>query len=214
LAAEYVLGLLDPAERAAFERRLSEEQLLRAIVTAWEADLATLADDLPDIPPPAAAKAQVMAALAGPKSHRGWWRWWLAFPGMAVLALVAFFMLAPIMRPPAFDATLQATLSSEDGSLLIEAELASDGSRFRVIREAGSPAPGRDLELWVIGPEADAPVSLGVISADAETFFELPTEIAALMEGGILAVSDEPLGGSPTGAPTGDILATAPFADT
>jgi anti-sigma-K factor RskA len=43
--------------------------------------------------------------------------------------------------------------------------------------------------------------------------FEVPAAIAALMRGGILAVSDEPEGGSPTGAPTGDILATAPFAD-
>jgi anti-sigma-K factor RskA len=213
LAAEYVLGLLDPEERAAFERRLSEEQSLRALVTAWEADLGTMAEDLPDIAPPAAAKAQVMASLAGPKSNRGWSRWWLALPSMAALALVAFFILAPSLRPPAFDATLQATLSSEDDSLLISAELASDGSLLRVIREAGSPAPGRDLELWVIGPEAEAPVSLGVISADAETLLELPTEIAELMEGGILAVSDEPLGGSPTGAPTGEILAMAPFSD-
>jgi anti-sigma-K factor RskA len=213
LAAEYVLGLLEGAERAAFEGRLAAEPALRAAVTAWEADFAAMAEDLPEVAPPTTVKARVMAALDGAPPARRWMLGWLALPGMAALALVAFLMLSPFLRGPAFDPTLQATLSTEDGSLLIEAGYASEGSLFRVVREAGSAGPGRDLELWVIGPDASAPVSLGVIPPDAEAVFEVPAAIAALMQGGILAVSDEPEGGSPTGAPTGDILATAPFAD-
>ena len=213
LAAEYVLGLLDAEERDAFEKRLSEEPDLRASVTAWESDFATMAEDLPEIAAPKTAKTRLMAALDGLHPRRRRWSGWLALPGAAALALVAFLMLAPLLRAPDFDPALQATLATEDGALLIEAGYAPDGSLFRVVREAGSAAPGRDLELWVIGPEADAPVSLGVIGADAQTIFEIPADIAALIQGGILAVSDEPEGGSPTGAPTGDILATAPFAD-
>ena len=41
--------------------------------------------------------------------------------------------------------------------------------------------------------------------------FELTPELGGLIAGGTLAVSDEPLGGSPTGAPTGEILATGAF---
>ena len=82
-----------------------------------------------------------------------------------------------------------------------------------MIPELGKPAVGRDFELWVIGATAEAPVSLGVISADGESLFEITSEIAALIDGGILAVSDEPKGGSPTGAPTGTILATGNFFD-
>lgn len=213
LAAEYVLGLLDEAEREAFERRLPDEPQLRAIVTAWEADFAKMAEALPEVAPPAAVKARLMAALDGQRPARRRRLGWIALPGVAALALLAFLILAPVLRVPAFDPTLQATLATEDGSLRIEAGFSPDGSLFRVVRDAGSAAPGRDLELWVIGPEAGAPVSLGVIPSVDETIFEVPAEIAALIRGGILAVSDEPEGGSPTGAPTGDILATAPFSD-
>jgi anti-sigma-K factor RskA len=213
LAAEYALGLLDGAERAAFERRLLDEPGLRAMVLAWEADLVPMTEEVPEVAPPAAAKARLMAALDDPRPARPRRFGWLALSGVAGLALLAFLLLTPVLRGPAFDPTLQATLATDDGSLLIAAGFSPEGSLLRVVREAGSAGPGRDLELWVIGPEADAPVSLGVIPSDAETIFEVPSEIAALMQDGILAVSDEPEGGSPTGAPTGDILATAPFDD-
>uniref|UniRef100_A0AAN0NK60 Uncharacterized protein n=1 Tax=Yoonia rhodophyticola TaxID=3137370 RepID=A0AAN0NK60_9RHOB len=52
-----------------------------------------------------------------------------------------------------------------------------------------------------------------MIPADRESLFEITPEIAVLMDGGTLAVSDEPEGGSPTGAPTGAILATDEFFD-
>jgi anti-sigma-K factor RskA len=54
---------------------------------------------------------------------------------------------------------------------------------------------------------------LGVIPADRESLFEITPEIAALIDGGTLAVSDEPAGGSPTGTPTGAILAIDEFFD-
>ena len=75
------------------------------------------------------------------------------------------------------------------------------------------PRFARDFELWVISPNVDAPVSLGVIPTDQESLFEITPEIAALIDGGVLAVSNEPTGGSPTGAPTGAILATDEFFD-
>lgn len=213
LAAEYALGLLEGAERADFERRLREEQALRAQVTAWEAHFAALADDLPAIAPRAATRDRVLSALGTPRRARRW-RWaWVALPSALAVAVAAFLILAPVTRAPSFDPTLQASLATEDGGLLIEARYAPDGSVFRVERAAGAAAPGRDLELWVIGPEAEAPVSLGVLPPDREATFALTAEIAALIEGGVLAVSDEPEGGSPTGAPTGDILATAAFSD-
>ncbi|TCS48365.1 anti-sigma-K factor rskA, partial [Primorskyibacter sedentarius] len=135
------------------------------------------------------------------------------FPAFAVVAVVAFFVFSPMLRGPAFDPTLHATLISEDGAVHIEAGYSPDGNLFKVIPEQGAPVTGRNFELWVIGASGDAPVSLGVIPVDRESLFEITPEIAALIDGGTLAVSDEPEGGSPTGAPTGAILATDEFFD-
>lgn len=219
LAAEYVLRLLDAEAERAFEARLDTDPALRAQVYFWEAEFASLADDLPDDSPAPAVRAKLIADLAGSDAQAeggGSWNWvrgWFAFPALAALALAAFLVVTPPLRGPVFDPTLHATLISADGAVHIEAGYSPDGNLFKVIREEGAPAPGRDFELWVIGANAEAPVSLGVIPLDQESLFEITPEIAALIEGGTLAVSDEPEGGSPTGAPTGTILATDEFFD-
>ena len=214
LVAEYVLRLLDDAETQAFEARLSAEPALHARVVAWEADFASLTDALPEVAPPARVKAALMASIAPARPVRRWGLGWLAFPSVAALAAAAFFFVSPMLQGPSFEPTLHASLASADGGLMIEAGYSPGGTLFRVIRDAGGPREGRDLELWVIADGADAPVSLGLVPTEVDQItFEISPEIAALIDGGVLAVSDEPLGGSPTGAPTGDVLATGAFFD-
>ncbi len=215
LAAEYVLRLLDAEAEQAFAARLETDPKLQAQVRYWEAEFAALSEDQPDVPPPAAVKTALMAALDGPapRPTRRWGFAWLALPSLLAFALIAAFALAQMLRAPAFDPAYHASLASEDGVLRIEAGYAPDGRLFKVIREAGAPAPGRDFELWVIGENATAPVSLGLVPTEQEATFEISPEIAALIKGGTLAISDEPKGGSPTGAPTGAVLATGVFFD-
>ena len=215
LAAEYVLRLLDADEARAFEARLSTEPDLRAQVAFWEAEFIILSDDIGEVTPRPALKARLLAELDGgaAKAQRSWGWGWFAFPSLAVAAVAVFFVVSPILRAPVFDPTLHATLISANGAVHIEAGYSPDGNLFKVIPEDGAPAAGRDFELWVIGAGAEAPVSLGIIPTDQESLFEITPEIAALIDGGTLAVSDEPEGGSPTGAPTGAILATDEFFD-
>ncbi len=213
LAAEYVLRLLDAEAEQAFAARLRDDPGLQARVHAWEASFADMAADLPEVAPPKSAKASLMRKIDPPAPARRWGLGWLFAPTLGALAIVLALVVLPVLRTPGFDPAFHASLASEDGSVRIEAGYAPDGMLFKVIREAGAPAPGRDFELWVIGPEASAPVSLGVVPAERETTFEIPADIAALIDGGTLAISNEPEGGSPTGAPTGEILAAGGFFD-
>jgi anti-sigma-K factor RskA len=65
----------------------------------------------------------------------------------------------------------------------------------------------RVLELWSVPPQG-APRSLGLISASGTTVLSRAKLPATLLKGGTaaLAVSVEPPGGSPTGAPTGPVV--------
>jgi anti-sigma-K factor RskA len=67
----------------------------------------------------------------------------------------------------------------------------------------------RVLELWSVPAEGrGGPVSLGLISANGATVLD-PKRIPAgllLQRTDLLAVSVEPPGGSPTGAPTGPVV--------
>ncbi|MDP5218832.1 anti-sigma factor [Ruegeria sp. 2205SS24-7] len=215
LAAEYVLRLLDAEAERVFELRLHSEPDLRALVRFWESEFASLAADVPEEAPSPSIRSKLLAELSGAETspRRGWAWGWLSLSALAAFVVAAFLAFSPMLRGPAFDPTLHATLISADGAVHIEAGYAPNGNLFKVIPEQGAPAAGRDFELWVINANADAPVSLGVIPADRESLFEITPEIAALIDGGTLAVSDEPEGGSPTGAPTGAILATDEFFD-
>lgn len=216
LAGEYVLHLLDATERRAFESRLNSEPALHNLVRDWEAGLAPLAKDIAPVLPPARLKTELERSLF-PESRpaSGWlWRW--ISGGLVAASLIAGgVLLAPTLglRSTPVPA-LSASVASEDGSLVIAALYFDQGLTLEVERQTGAAFPGRVLELWLIAEGAAAPVSLGVLSSETQTSIDLSTDIATQLTGAVLAVSDEPLGGSPTGAPTGVVLATGVVTNT
>ena len=70
---------------------------------------------------------------------------------------------------------------------------------------------GKSLELWAL-PAGQAPKSLGLVAAaDKVTAIKLAAAAdRSLGDVPALAVSLEPPGGSPTGAPTGPVLFSGP----
>jgi anti-sigma-K factor RskA len=215
LAGEYALGLLKPDAAAAFKARLSAEPELRALYATWAEDLAGLTDGIAPAAPPAGLQGRIEAHLFGNTAARrpfaglrglGW------LVGGAVAAALALFVAlnagllgqGPIL-PGAPDYTAQ--VAAEDGSLLILASYDVGAEALTIERRSGTAPEGRVLELWLIAGE-DAPVSLGVLPDDGAARIDVDAALGARLPGGVLAISDEPPGGSPTGAPTGSVLAT------
>ena len=84
------------------------------------------------------------------------------------------------------------------------------GARSLTVATAGDlPQDGvHNHELWFI-VEGGRPRSLGVMPASGRMHAQLAAEIAAaLRQGTVLAISVEPAGGSPTGQPTGPVIAS------
>ncbi|WP_184060625.1 anti-sigma factor domain-containing protein, partial [Sphingomonas aerophila] len=77
----------------------------------------------------------------------------------------------------------------------------------RIIRVAAIETPrGRVAELWRIGADG-VPRSLGLLATGQATQLSLRPRTGPGL-GETLAISIEPSGGSPTGAPTGPVVAT------
>ena len=211
LAAEYALGLLTPAETKAFEDALAVAPDLRELYAAWAEDFAQLTDDISPVAPPAALEARIQAAIFGlpePKpsiiARLG-----LLGPILAGVAAAAVVLVAldqfDVLRDDG--PTFVAEIAAEDQSFVVLASFDPDANTLDMDRTAGGPREGRTLEVWLIAGD-NAPVSLGVWPTDqSKAQLAIMDDIAPLVEGGILAISDEPLGGSTTGAPTGDVLA-------
>ena len=70
---------------------------------------------------------------------------------------------------------------------------------------AEQPA-GKSYELWLVSDRFPAPRSLGLVGADEFSRPALAGYDPATISGATYAVSLEPEGGSPTGAPTGPVL--------
>lgn len=212
LAGEYVLGLLEGEELRGFEARLAAEPALRRLVALWSEDLASVLDDAPEVAPPAGTEAAVMRRLFPRAARPGLGArlvpWIL---GGAVAAGLAFVALDQAIRGRGAEPEFQARMAAEDESLVVLARFDADTRRLEIERTAGAIPEGRDLELWVI--KDDRVRSLGVIPQAAAGVIEVSAELAPALEGGQLALTVEPIGGSPTGVATGPVVALGPVTD-
>ena len=87
------------------------------------------------------------------------------------------------------------------------AAISTDGRNLTIVPAALLTADKRSMELWLI-PEGGKPASLGLIAAGQPVRLNVPPELLQQVgSGATLAVSLEPPGGSPTGQPTGEVIA-------
>lgn len=209
LAAEYALGTLRGGARRRLQQLLPAHPTLAAAVHAWEARVQALAAPVTPLQPSPRVWQQVQARLFPAEAPRRWWQGlalWRGVSAAAVFATAA--LLFVVAQPVPTQAPVLVLLNgTPDGAAVVRAgfvaSVSGDGGAL-VLKPLGevSLAQGRVLELWAVPGQA-APRSLGVVSAQAAT-----TVLRAEMLKGTqaLALSLEPTGGSPTGAPTGPIV--------
>ncbi|MDB5660319.1 MAG: hypothetical protein JWS10_2934 [Cypionkella sp.] len=200
LAAEYVLGTLDLAERSAAEARLRLDHNFADLVNDWQNRLADLNEDYPEVVAPNLLPQIEARLFPQAAKSRGWFAWAAGLATAALIA-VAVFELSPPSLPTT---TMTAELTAEASPLRYEAAIAGD--QLTLTRTAGAQAEaGKDYELWIIEGD-NPPVSLGVLTEASVT---IPAPQAA--EGFVLAITLEPAGGGPDGKPTGPIVAAGPL---
>ena len=114
------------------------------------------------------------------------------------------------MNPPAGQPALRlvASLAADSSDVKYLAVYDAAHHEVGLSHVAGERAAGKDFQLWMIEGK-NAPVSMGVIPTGATVHIELtPALQQKLAQGAVLAISVEPAGGSPTGQPTGPVVAT------
>ena len=211
-AAEYALGSLDHAERAALAARRQREPDLNEAIIAWEGRLAPLAEAVPALAPPGDFLAAIESRLDGAaeanplvvdltKRLRRWRAGALA-AGSIAAALAIGIGLRENMReatPHEFVAVLQK--SADQPAFVVTVNLDSRSLTVRPV--AAPPQPDKAYELWIIDPKLGAPRSLGVLNQANATAPNLSPYEPAVIESATYAVTVEPPGGSPTGQPSG-----------
>jgi anti-sigma-K factor RskA len=261
MAAEYVLGTLDPDERDDARARIASDFSFAALVQYWERRLGELHALIGDVEPPAAVWDAIKAKLAtaapsgemrlpdveppAPAPAAGndielrarltRWRNLSALTGSLAATLLLFVVMqlmapgllpsrlrpkpeaaAPMARteaaPPArFVAVLQRDATAP--AFILTVDVASGSLTMR--RVSAPREPGKSYELWLISGKFPAPRSLGLVSAgDFTQSSDLALDDPAAIGNATFAVSLEPEGGSPTGAPSNVIFLGKPVEST
>jgi len=219
LAAEYVLGTLRYRARRRFERWLLSPQV-GALVKAWEVRLEGLEPQLKPVTPPDTVWRGIEDKLELRKAHRRPVVRWLA-----IAASLAFFVVAGILltyeKPgvdvptaPVLARTQESFLQADPQTIYWRVEILGDNQELSLhVHQVHDLPPGKAHELWALPEGGGAPVSLGLLPHTGDHHRVLTAAQRAALGGSKqIAVSLEPDGGSPTGAPTGPVLLVAPLA--
>jgi anti-sigma-K factor RskA len=214
LAAEYVLGVLDARQRRAFELRLQSEPALAAEVAFWEQRLGVLAAEAKPVAPPPQVWTRIESAVAkgNATASTNLWQnlafWRFAAIGSAAVAVASLAALVFVGRVPAPGRMLVAKLDlSSGGQAGFVAAIDPSRTGLTIVPASVANVNQRVLELWLIAP-GDKPRSLGLIEPGRPIHINLPADLTQrIAADATLAVSVEPPGGSPTGQPTGPVIA-------
>ena len=218
-AAELALGLLEGDDRAAALRRQLADPDFAREVAQWRAHFATLFAVVPEETPRAELAEHIEQRLDRPvaaatRSASGFWRPLAMASSLAAAALAVVLVVQPRPQPLAVPGQL-ATAAAQP---MMIAALAHDGAAplavyydpaAKMVHMPGPmPIPaGRSAQLWAI-EAGHAPTPLGLFHVVGNSVVAEAKTTKAIPAGTTLAISLEPLGGSPTGAPTGPVVAS------
>lgn len=232
LAGEYVLGTLDEAERADFQRRMAAEPQALQAVGEWQRTLAPLGLLARDVEPPVhiwpAIEARIAQAsvsdspAANDNRVSPLWRSFAVAASIAALLLAALSVMpglaprradeppviAAAPQPAAMPAYVSAvTREGREPALLITLDSRTGKT---IVRAIGlTPPQKKSLELWYIGGGRQ-PESMGLVSGNERMEMMLDDAMSHgdKLDDSMFAISVEPEGGAPNGKPSGDIVYT------
>ncbi|MEP6982273.1 MAG: anti-sigma factor [Sphingomicrobium sp.] len=228
MAAEHALGLVTGNELRAARARAASEPNFAAEVARWRGRLAPLHEETECVTPPPELWRRIEFATIGRSASndnvailRRKLVVWRSATGALIavaasLALVVSLQLRPAPAPqprvqqPA--AVPMVAMLGDKRSIKVVASW-DPAARQLVLAVPGQiPADtAHSRELWVI-PTGGKPRSLGTMGAAKQMHLQLADALADLLQhGATIAISIEPPEGSPTGAPTGPVIASGPL---
>lgn len=214
-AAELALGVLDGGERAAALRRMIAEPDFAREVERWRDHFALLFVGVGEASAPDGilqrVEQQIGRAEDIPLSARSRGNPWK--PAAIAASVAALAMTAVAFRPAG---VAPATVASAPmvAAMALTGTNASqpalyDAKAGMVKMPGPMPIPaGRSAQLWAITGNED-PKPLGTFHATGPGTYEAEAKMGVVIPAGTkLAITLEPMGGSPTGKPTGAMIAS------
>ncbi|WP_304617350.1 anti-sigma factor [Paracoccus sp. (in: a-proteobacteria)] len=226
LAGDYALGLMSETEAALFETLMHRDPALAAEVAMLNDRLLPLDLSAPPAALPEGFAERVRARLRAAETGRdpapgAWagteaatqgaanlsWAPWRRRAGLAAaLALgVVLGLLGAVQRSVPQPLVVAVLLDDQGQPRAVIEDYGNDTAQIRFVSDVEVP-PGTSIEAWTLPSQELGPVSLGVLEAARPSLLRGP-DLPRPADAQLYEITLEPLGGSPTGRPTGPIIA-------
>lgn len=211
LAAEYVLGSLHGASRRRFATLLAGEPGLRKEVEYWQRRLNPLADTLPLMQPHRRVWRNIQDRIRGDAvawpallwNSLAFWR--SLAVGSATALLLAAFVILQLNTNYEQAIHYVAVLKNQQAQPMLIATMEENMLTLDMLGPDNT-GPGEVMEVWSLPRDGGKPVSLGLLKGRHGRLVLSRTQLEWLETAGEIAISIEPVGGSPTGLPTGPVM--------
>lgn len=211
LAAQYVLGMLDAEARMAAEQRMASDRAFAREVYQWQDRLLPLGRRVTPQAMPATVLGRLLERISPPaRAATAWWRragLWQAVSAFSIVLAVTLALRGPVETDTPVAPRYLAVLNSPGNEVLWVVEVASgDTLRLKPVGAMPAVPNAKALQFWTKPKGADKPTSLGLVPVGQA--LEVPrASLPAVESEQLFEVTLEPEYGSPTGRPTGPILA-------
>ena len=212
-AAELALGVLDGDERAGALRRVIAEPSFARAVEQWRDHFGLLFAGVGERGAPGGVWPRVEARIGGAREvaairPRNPWKPAAMAASVAALAMTTVaFRPQPVAPVQIAAAPMIAAMAAADGSNGNPALYDAAAGMVKMPGEMPIPA-GHSAQLWAIHGDRP-PIPLGTFKAAGPGMYVAEAKMGAVIEPGTkLAITIEPMGGSPTGKPTGAVIAS------
>ncbi len=225
LAAEYVLGTLESAQRQSVVARRMNEPDLDAAIREWEVRLSPLNSHYDAVIPSKNLFANIrtrideagkiitdhvpsLAEFAKMKRKLAMWRAGALGSAAIAASLVIAVLATDVSAPLQDDGKFVAVFHRDDTqpAFVMSVDLETRAVTIRPI-EATVP-DGKTYQLWIVSEQTGPkPKSLGLLENISQpTTKQLGEFDPAMLRNATFGISLEPAGGSPTGQPTGPAI--------
>lgn len=220
LAGDYVLGLMDDPERAAFEAAVKSDAELASVVDQLVSRMASLDDSVTPVVASANLWSRIETAIAATAQTRtsadvlslprrnaapANLRSWYALAASVVLALGIGYAAGGLMQASPAPTVIAVLLDQTDASPAVIVEAFADDSVHLVPLDSFAVPEGQIMQVWTLPDAATGPVSLGTLTSSQDIRLNGP-KLPLPQDGQLYEITLEPAPGSPTGRPTGPIL--------
>jgi anti-sigma-K factor RskA len=220
IADQYVLGLLDAADMGEVEAEMERNGALAAAIAAsrdrflpldltvepaavdprlWDA----IAARLPDAPAVSSNLPPTVKPSAVNDNSRDGWRA-TALAGMAASVILAAGLAWSLTRTA--EPLVIAVLLNDKGEVqAVVEDFGNENASVRLLADYEVP-PDKTIQVWTLPSKEMGPTSLGLLQGSHSALLQAPA-LPEPKDAQLYEITLEQAGGSPTGRPTGPILA-------